>query len=279
MNKEITNAIPLHHPAGHPGGHPAGEPGGAPGGPGGDFAPGGKFDPATLTDTAEKGKGGQRSERRLYLQLLVFDGASDSAPLVEALSKSKMEAVLYVDLNSPERVGLLTMSEDPDFFVTELRTFLQQEPFAPLLVDPEMTMFGRSYGLGHEEDLQDWLTGHCRRVSRSADASWAVWYPLRRNGDYAKLSPKEQGEILMEHGMIGRAFGQAGLGRDIRLTCFGLDKNDNDFVIGLIGTKLLPLSKLVQTMRATKQTSTYIDSLGPFFIGKAVWQAPLAEGK
>ena len=46
----------------------------------------------------------------------------------------------------------------------------------------------------------------------------------------------------MEHGGIGRAFGRAGYGSDIRLACYGLDKNDNDFVVGLIGPELYPLS-------------------------------------
>ncbi len=82
----------------------------------------------------------------------------------------------------------------------------------------------------------------------------------------------------MEHGMIGRAFGEKDYGHDIRLACHGLDANDNDFVIGLIGKELHPLSALVQTMRGTKQTSTYIERMGPFFIGKVAWQSKLKTG-
>jgi len=77
----------------------------------------------------------------------------------------------------------------------------------------------------------------------------------------------------MEHGLIGRAFGKADLGHDIRLASYGLDKNDNDIVIGLIGKELHPLSALVQIMRKTKQTSTYMKEMGPFWIGKAIWQS------
>jgi len=33
------------------------------------------------------------------------------------------------------------------------------------------------------------------------------------------------------------------------------------------------LSAVVQEMRKTEQTAQYLDSLGPFFVGKAVWQA------
>ncbi len=61
--------------------------------------------------------------------------------------------------------------------------------------------------------------------------------------------------------------------QDIRLACHGLDKNDNDFVIGVLGRELYPCSAVIQAMRKTKQTSQYLESLGPFFIGKAIWQS------
>jgi chlorite dismutase len=77
----------------------------------------------------------------------------------------------------------------------------------------------------------------------------------------------------MEHGAVGRAFGEANLGHDIRLACHGLDKNDNDFIIGLLGAELMPLSAIVQRMRKTRQTSLHIEQMGPFFVGKVVWQS------
>ena len=52
--------------------------------------------------------------------------------------------------------------------------------------------------------------------------------------------------------------------------------HDNDFVIGLVGRQLHPLSHLVQAMRKTTQTSQYLQTLGPFFVGHALWQSPLA---
>jgi chlorite dismutase len=76
----------------------------------------------------------------------------------------------------------------------------------------------------------------------------------------------------MEHGGIGHAYGRAGHGTDIRLACHGLDKNDNDFVVALLGPELYPLSSIVQRMRKTKQTSLHLEKLGPFFIGRALWQ-------
>jgi chlorite dismutase len=236
-----------------------------------------------LTDVREKGapREGEPQvlDRRLFIQLLVFTGCRDTPELINDLEKSGLEAVLYEDLNDPTGVGLLTLSEDPGFFVIDLRRSLNEGAFSKLTFKPEFTMIGRTYALGHEADLEDWLVKRSRRIVSNPEWTWAVWYTLRRTGDFARLPREEQASILREHGMIGHAFGQAELGHDVRLTCFGLDRNDNDFVIGLIGKDLHPLSVLVQTMRRTRQTSTYIQQMGPFFVGKAVYQAPTITKK
>ena len=86
---------------------------------------------------------------------------------------------------------------------------------------------------------------------------------------------KEQQIVLREHGGIGFTFGRAGYATDIRLACHGLEKNDNDFVVGVLSHELYPASAVIQAMRKTKQTSQYLDSLGPFFIGKSIWQSKL----
>lgn len=216
----------------------------------------------------------QFSDRRLFMQLLVFSGAGDTAALATALATQGCEAVLYEDLHDPVGVGLLTMHEDPSFFATGLRAFLKNSAFSKLTLRPEFTMFGRTYALGYEPDLDDTLFGRPRRTALNPQSPWAVWYPLRRRGSFAKLSDQEQRDILMEHGVLGRAFGEADLGHDVRLACFGMDTHDNDFVIGLIGKDLHPLSVLVQTMRKTRQTSEYIERLGPFFVGRVAWRSP-----
>jgi chlorite dismutase len=223
-------------------------------------------------DIRERGAGGQASDRRLFVQLQVFTGCLDSAPLAEALAASGLEAVLYLDVNDPRGVGVLGLTEAPEEFTTRFRSLYNAPPFAGLTHRPEFTMLGRTYALGHEADLTDWLLRHPRRTVANPACPWAVWYPLRRTGAFARLSPKEQGAILREHGMIGRTYGEAGLGHDVRLACNGLDAADNDFVIGLIGPDLFPLSHLVQAMRKTIQTSEYLEKLGPFFIGRACWQ-------
>ena len=79
---------------------------------------------------------------------------------------------------------------------------------------------------------------------------------------------------MMEHGMLGRRYGEAGYAADVRLECHGIDRDDNEFVIGLMGPDLFPLSKLVKAMRATRQTAEFIEGMGPFFVGRTIYQAP-----
>ena len=97
---------------------------------------------------------------------------------------------------------------------------------------------------------------------------WHVWYPLRRTGAFAKLEPIDQSHILREHAALGIAYGQTDAAHDVRLACHGLDAEDNEFLIGLIGKELHPLSHLVQAMRKTRQTSEFIAKMGPFFVGR-----------
>jgi chlorite dismutase len=228
-------------------------------------------------DVAEHGANQQTSSRRLFMQLQAFGGVTDAKGLISALERARIEGVLYADVNDPRGVGLLAMSEDPAFFVTRLRDVLSAEPFAALPQKPALTMLGRSYASGFEPDLLDWLLHRPRRTVLNAAWPWGIWYPLRRVGAFARLSREEQSAILREHGAIGRRYGEADLAHDIRLACHGLDVADNDFVIGLVGRDLHPLSHLVQAMRKTAQTSEYVQTLGPFFIGHALWRSGATE--
>lgn len=216
----------------------------------------------------------QYSDRRLFVGLQAFGGCLDSRPLAQALSSAGVEGVLYEEAGDSRGVAVLALAEDPDYFVAKMRDVLNKGPFAALAPKTEFSMLGRTYAIGYEPNLEDWLLHKPRRTVLDPAKPWAVWYPLRRTGAFAQLAHEEQMKVLREHSQIGRAYGDADYAHDVRLSCFGLDKNDCDFVIGLVGKDLYPLSALVQAMRATKQTSTYIERMGPFFVGKAVWQSP-----
>ena len=230
-------------------------------------------------DLTEKGRGpdGQTIslDRRLYMQFLAYGECTDLPAFREALAESGMDAVLYADLNDPLGIGLLSMSEDPDFFVTTLRDFLSRPPFVSLLPKPEYTMFGRTYSIGYETDLVGTLIDRPRGRVLDPNWPWVIWYPLRRVKGFEQLPEAEQKRMLGEHGNIGRIFGKADKATDIRLACHGLDKNDNDFVVAILSHELHAASGVVQAMRKTRQTAEFLESLGPFFVGKVVWQSKI----
>lgn len=224
-------------------------------------------------DILERGANRQTSTRRLYMQLQAFGGCEDAKVLVQVLERASIEGVLYADATDPRGVALLGIAEDPAFFVGRWRELLGASPFAELSRKAELTMFGRTYASGFEADLEDWLLHRPRRMALGPEWAWAIWYPLRRTGAFARLPAPQQGAILKEHAVLGRAYGEADLAHDVRLACHGLDAHDNDFVIGLVGRDLYPLSHLVQTMRRTAQTAEFIQTLGPFFVGHVLWRS------
>ncbi len=197
--------------------------------------------------------------------------------VVESIAETDVQAVVYADATDPYGMGLVLMAEDPGLMVEQLHELAAGEPFCDFTPVPEMTMIGRTYGSGRERDLEDWLL--CQVPRRLADMAmpWAIWYPLRRKPGFYQLERRDSGRILAEHGMLGRAYGEAGLAQDIRLKSFGLDRHDNEFLIGLVGPDLHPLSMLVEDMRQTRQTAEWLDTLGPFFVGKRIGICNLDE--
>lgn len=220
---------------------------------------------------AERGARGQTSDRRLFVQVLVFSDAHESGDVAQSLRELNCDAAVYESLADPTGVGLAVAHEDPAFFVDTVRPWLRSGPLRHAGFRREFALFGRTYALGYEDDLDETLLNRPRRHLLDPESPWAVWYPLRRAGAFARLAKEEQSAILREHALIGMSYGQHGIARDIRLACYGLDVNDNDFVIGLFTKELAAASKLVEHMRSTVQTSQYIDKLGPFFVGKKVW--------
>lgn len=239
---------------------------------------------ASRVDVAERGapRDGQPQtlDRRLFMQLLVFHAAEDKDPaaLAESLGRAVADrgvgTVIYEDANDPWGIGLLTWGEDPAVFVEKVRPAVTHTSPGALKLRPELTMIGRTYSTGYEPDLETWLLHRAPETVCNPAWPWAVWYPLRRSGAFARLEGREQGSILREHGTIGRAYGAQDLAHDVRLACHGLDANDNEFVIGLVGKSLHPLSHIVQAMRKTRQTSEFISKMGPFFVGRASFRSP-----
>ncbi len=240
-------------------------------------------DPKQTVDISERGapRDGQEQslDRRLFMQLLVLQTTDDrtiaegTRSLIGTLEQRRVPAVIYADLSHPESIGLLCWSEDPSDLVEQVRPALADHRAHGLRTRPEMTMLGRTYSTGFEPDLRHWLLQRPAETVQNPDWPWAIWYPLRRAGAFARLDRKTQGELMREHASLGRTYAHADLAHDVRLACHGLDENDNDFVIGLVGAELYPLSHVVQSMRATRHTAEYIARMGPFFVGRVVWQS------
>jgi chlorite dismutase len=234
-----------------------------------------------VPDLAEHGgpvKGVPQSlDARLFFRLLVFTGCADLPPVVEAVAASGLEAVVYADFNDPLGAGVLVMDEDPSVFTGRARTLFAGPPLRALTPVPAMTMAGRTYGTGRETNLEDWLLHKPRRNALAPEFPWAIWYPLRRLGAFNRLPRSEQGRIMGEHALIGRGYGEIGKAVDIRLECHGLDRADNEFLLGLMGPELYPLSKLIKDMRPTRQTAEFIQQMGPFFVGRVAYQSPVSE--
>jgi hypothetical protein len=215
----------------------------------------------------------QALDRRLFMQLLVVDAAPGRSgealvgELGDLCERAGVPAVVYADAMSPHGAGLLTWSESPEHFVGPVRGLFADPALAGVTTRPGFAMLGRTYGTGHEPDLEWALLRRPIENVSEASSRWHVWYPLRRTAGFARLDPHEQSQILREHAQIGMAYGAQELAHDVRLASYGLDGGDNEFVIGLVGRNLHPLSHLVQAMRKTRQTSEFIEKMGPFFVG------------
>ena len=228
-------------------------------------------------DLSERGTRDKRPislNRRLFVKFTAFGDCADAGAAVDAAARAGVTGALYLDAHDPRGIGLVAVSEAPEYFVTDLRALLNGAPFAGMRHKAEFDMLGRTYTIGYEADLHEVLFR--RPISRITDPAlgWAVWYPLQRAKTFATLPETHQRRILGEHGALGRRFAEAGFAYDIRLACHGLDKHDNDFVVGLVGAEIFPLSAIVQAMRRTEQTSAHLSSLGPFFVGRVAWQSP-----
>jgi chlorite dismutase len=221
----------------------------------------------------------QAMDRRLFMQLLVFDvptgsGVDDAVQaLGDRCARDRIPSVIYADAMSPRGLGLLTWGESPEHFVRTVRPLFGRAPGeGDTVLEPrrEFAMIGRTYATGHEPELEWALLQRPIENVKNEAYRWHVWYPLRRTPAFARLDAHEQSQILREHAQLGMAYGAQELAHDVRLACYGLDAADNEFVIGLVSRDLHPISHLIQAMRKTRQTSEFVEKMGPFFVGFAL---------
>ena len=92
-------------------------------------------------DLSEKGgmRNGQpqRSDERLFMQLLAYGGCRNAKSLGEALEGAGVEGAVYEDANDPHGVAILTVTKDPNFFVNTVRPLLNGESLATSLLQSQ----------------------------------------------------------------------------------------------------------------------------------------------
>ncbi len=209
------------------------------------------------------------------MQLITFqdlapeDLSKDTSDLIhKALKQAGIPHVVYDSIQQADQFAVCVWSEDPSYFSEGVRPVLRE--FMGKMGNLKLltTMFGRTYSNGHEADLEFALLKKPPKVVLEPQGEYAIWYPLKRTGSFYLEDPGSQCKMLLEHAAIGRSYGMADLAQDVRLQSFGTDEKDNEFIIGIVGKELHPLSKVIQDMRKTRHTSEFMDSLGPFFVGK-----------
>src|SRR6516225_2906904 len=83
-------------------------------------------------DLSERGglKDGQpqRSDERLFMQLLAFGGCRDGAEMARALQQSGVDGAVYEDVNDPHGVAVLTLTQTPENYMDVVRPILAAWP-------------------------------------------------------------------------------------------------------------------------------------------------------
>src|SRR3954466_552413 len=91
-------------------------------------------------DLSEKGglKDGQaqRSDERLFMQLLAFGGCVDAGGVGRHLGDKGIDGVVYADANDPRGIAVLTLTQTPETFVERVRPSLNSGPCASLVLKP-----------------------------------------------------------------------------------------------------------------------------------------------
>ena len=137
-------------------------------------------------------------DRRLFMKFTAFGTCADPTPAIKALENLGADGALYLDVNDPQGIGILIMSENPDYFVTNLRRTLNEPPFSNMCCKSEFEMLGRTYSIGYETDLVETLFARPQQRITNPDLRWAVWYPLRRAKNFETLSVNHKRRILAE---------------------------------------------------------------------------------
>ena len=216
----------------------------------------------------------QAMNRRLFMQLLVFDAPAGEAAdeigkdLAAQLRHNAIAGVVYADASSPRGLGLLTWSEDPAHFVQAVRPLFArrlaaQGGPAPAVRDarphlrhgPRAGPRARAPAPRHPERDERRST---RGTSGTRSAARARSRGSTRRSRAASCASTRRSASPTARPSWRTTSASRATGSTPRTT------SSSSASSGASSTRF---SHLVQTMRKTRQTSEYIAKMGPFFVG------------
>ncbi|MCU1532755.1 MAG: chlorite dismutase [Arthrobacter sp.] len=118
----------------------------------------------------------------------------------------------------------------------------------------------------------EFAKNHTPAFSRGvAPAEWLCVYPFVRSYEWYLLPDAERGEMLRDHGMLGRDFPQV-----ISNTVSSFALGDWEWILGLEAPNLVDLVDLMRHLRATEARHHVREEI-PFYTGRRVTAAEIAE--
>ena len=100
-----------------------------------------------------------------------------------------------------------------------------------------MVLFGRSRKIGRSWVMFGRVSGEAADgtpdILLDAEQRWASWYPVRNTPEWGALDEAAKGKVQKEHGGVAKKFIDDGKVSYVRLSCHGIDPEDNDHVFGL----------------------------------------------
>ena len=130
----------------------------------------------------------QRADTRLFMQLLVFGGCSDSTSLIDALEQCWTWRACCMKTSTTHAVSaLLTFSDDPAHVSGPRAPASETGSVRDARPETGIHDARPHASLGYEPDLIDVLLHRPGRTVLNREWPWSIWYPLRRSGRFAQL--------------------------------------------------------------------------------------------
>ena len=208
------------------------------------------------------------------MKFTAFGGCADPQAAVAALAEDGVEGALYVDANDPQGIGLIVAAEDPGLLRDDAARAVQ-----PPAVRGVHAQARVRHARPHVLDrLRARSRGHAVHEAARQDAEpreplGRVVSAAARRRSFRRCRPIISAASWPSTARSRNATAPAGMPPTCASRATASTRTTTTSSSACSARTCIRLSAVVQEMRKTEQTAQYLDSLGPFFVGKAVWQA------